>query len=138
MFRRSGGSTRVLDEIFDAGAIIVGRRMFELSGAGGRRSPIRDVRVFVVTHKPPTNDAFVGSPFAFITEGIGRAVERAVEAAGGRMVYVAGGATIAQQAFSAGLVDEIQIHLTPVLRGRGVHLFDGTAPKGAVQLEQTA
>jgi dihydrofolate reductase len=82
MFRTSGGSTRVLDEIFDAGAIIVGRRMLELSGAWGRRSPIRDVPVFVVTPKPPTKD--VGSPFAFITEGIGRAVERAVEAAGGQ------------------------------------------------------
>jgi dihydrofolate reductase len=136
MFRTSGGSTRVLDEIFEAGAILVGRRLFDLTGAWGGRSPIRNAPVFVVTHEPPTAYAFDGSPFTFVTEGIERAVEHAVEAAGAKMVYIAGGATIAQQALSTGLVDEIQIHLAPVLFGEGVHLFFDVAPEGAVRLEQ--
>jgi dihydrofolate reductase len=90
----------------------------------------------VVTHKPPKKDAFVGSPFAFITEGIGRAVERAVEAAGGRMVHVAGGATIAQQALRP--ASSAKSRFTSRRSPWGVHLFDGAAPKGALQLEQTA
>jgi hypothetical protein len=69
-FRASGGSTFVLDEIFEAGAILVGRRMFDLASAWGSRSPIRDAPVFVVTHKPPTKHAFDGSPFTFVTDGI--------------------------------------------------------------------
>jgi dihydrofolate reductase len=137
MFRTSGGSTLVLDEIFEAGAILVGRRMLDLAGAWGGRSPIRNAPVFVLTRKPPTEYEFDGSPFTFVTDGIERAVERAVRAAGAKMVYIAGGATIAQQALSTGLADEIQIHLAPVLFGEGVHLFDGVAPEGAVRLEQT-
>jgi hypothetical protein len=70
MFRASGGSTFVLDEIFEAGAILVGRRMFDLASAWGSRSPIRDAPIFVVTHKPPTKHAFDGSPFTFVTDGI--------------------------------------------------------------------
>jgi len=64
-----------------------------------------------------------GTSFTFVTEGIESAVERARSAAGEKDVYLAGGASVAQQALAAGLLDELQIHLVPVLLGGGVPLF---------------
>jgi dihydrofolate reductase len=65
-----------------------------------------------------------GTTFTFVTDGIESAVEQARAAAGERDVLVAGGASVVQQCLSAGLLDEIQIHLVPVLLREGVRLFD--------------
>jgi dihydrofolate reductase len=81
--------------------------------------------VFVVTHharEPLAKER--GTTFTFVTDGIESALEQARDAAGGRDVAVAGGANVAQQYLKAGLIDELQIHLVPVLLGAGARLFD--------------
>jgi dihydrofolate reductase len=65
-----------------------------------------------------------GTSFVFVTDGIEAALDRARAAAGGKNVAIAGGASIAQQYLRSGLLDEIQIHLVPLLLGDGVRLFD--------------
>jgi dihydrofolate reductase len=93
--------------------------------------------VFVVTHEardPVATEG--GTTFTFVTAGIESALAQARAAAGDRDISVAGGANIAQQYLKAGLLDEIQIHLVPVLLGGGVRLFDDPGPH-RVELERT-
>lgn len=135
-FKSAGASVQVFDELFaQAGAVVVGRRMFELAHGWGGEFPINGLHAFVVTHGPPA--AFAGSKaFTFVTDGVASAIEQAKALAGKKIVYVGGGASIAQQALREGLVDEIQIHIAPVLLGAGVRLFDNVAPDDAIWLEQ--
>jgi len=65
-----------------------------------------------------------GTTFFFVTDGIESALRQAMEAAGGKDVSLGGGATAAQQYLSAGLIDEVEIHLVPLLLGGGARLFD--------------
>jgi dihydrofolate reductase len=86
--------------------------------------------VFVLTHHP--RDAVTkqgGTSYTFVTDGIESALEEARAAAGDKDVAVAGGADVVQQCLEAGLLDELQIHLAPLVLGGGVRLFDdlGTA-----------
>lgn len=134
-FKTSGGSTEVLDELFgSAGAVVVGRRMFDVAQGWGGNPPLRDVPTFVVTHHVPEEFAGEGSAFTFVTDGIEIAIEQAKATAGDKKVATGGGADIAQQCIRAGLVDEIQIHLAPLLLGEGVRLFDDLGP-GPIELE---
>jgi len=117
-----------------AGALVTGRRQFDLTHGWGGRHPI-DVPVFVVTHEAPA--AWVskdGTPFTFVTEGVAAAIAQAQAVAGQKMVIV-DGASVVQQALRAGLVDEIGMDLIPVLLGQGVRYFDhlGGHP---IELEQ--
>jgi dihydrofolate reductase len=80
---------------------------------------------FVVTHHPPPGRDDGPVEFVFVPEGVGAAVELTREAAGDRYVTVGGGADIARQCLAAGLVDEIQLHVVPVVLGDGVPLFAG-------------
>ena len=141
----SGGETDVDSEMMEeslrsTGAVVMGRRMFS-GGAGpweddpnadgwwGDEPPFH-VPVFVVTHHPrEAVQKQGGTSFAFVTEGVDSAVEQARAAAGDQDVSVAGGATVVQQCFAAGLLDEIQIHLVPVLLGAGVRLFEHATPR---------
>ena len=88
--------------------------------------------VFVLTHherEPLVKDG--GTTFHFVTDGIGSALEQARAAAGDQDISLAGGAGVAQQYLAAGLLDEFQLHVVPVVLGGGVRLFDGaTAPAG--------
>jgi dihydrofolate reductase len=116
----------LLTEAVDAvGAIIAGRGTYDLSvpwwGADGPTGPAR-VPVFVLTHAEP-EDAPEGGVYTFVTDGIERALEQAKAAAGEKDVAVMGGAHIGQQYIAAGLVDEISIHLVPVLFGDGTRMF---------------
>jgi dihydrofolate reductase len=77
-----------------------------------------------------------GTSFTFVTDGIETALERARAAAGGKNVAVAGGADVAQQYLRVGLLDEIQIHLAPMLLGEGVRLLD-SLDADRVKLEVT-
>jgi dihydrofolate reductase len=88
----------------------------------------------VLTHSVPTKAAKGETTFNFVTDGIESAIEKGRVAARDKDVVVGGGANIAQQYFRAGLLDEIQIHLIPMLLGSGIRLFDHTAP---VELENT-
>ena len=81
--------------------------------------------VFIVTHharEPVTKEG--GTTFTFVTDGIESALEQAREAAGGKDIGLSGGANVAQQYLKAGLVDEMELHVVPVLLGAGARLFD--------------
>lgn len=117
------------------GAIVSGRRMFDVAGAWGGKHPL-GAPVFVVTHSVPQEWVKEGSPFTFVTDGVESAVEQAKKVAGNKNVGV-GGANITQQCIKLGLLDEIHIDLVPVLLGDGIRLFDhlGAAP---IELESTS
>jgi dihydrofolate reductase len=134
----------VRESVASTGAVVMGRRMFS-GGAGpwsddpnadawwGDTPPFR-VPVFILTHHPRESvEKQGGTTFHFVTDGVEAALERARDAAGDRNVAVAGGADVAQQFLRAGLLDEMLIHLSPILLGDGVRLFDGVGAD--VQLE---
>ena len=108
------------------GAVIAGRRTYDLSlpwwGADGPAGPAR-VPVFVVTHAEP-EEVPEGGVYTFVTDGIESALEEAKAAAGDKDVAVMGGADIGQPYIRAGLIDEISIHLVPVLLGGGTRMFE--------------
>jgi dihydrofolate reductase len=131
----SPASAQVIRELVEStGAIVSGRRLFDVANGWNGRHPA-DVPVFVVTHHIPQEWVKRGSPFTFVTDGVASAVEQARKAAGNKNVGV-GGANVAQQCLKAGLIDEIQIELVPVLLGKGIRFFEylGIEP---VKLEQT-
>jgi dihydrofolate reductase len=114
----------------DTGAMVSGRRTFDIAGGWKDGHPI-DVPNFVVTHDPPATGEW--SPrVEFVTEGVERAVELARQAAGDRNVSV-GAASVARQVLEAGLLDEINLDVAPVLLGAGVRLLDGVGPVDLVQ-----
>lgn len=117
------------------GAMVCGRRMFDIARAWGGNPP-GGGNCFVVTHTAPQEWVKEGSPFTFVTDGVESAVRQAQQAAGDKNVGISS-ANIAQQCIKASLLDEIQIDLAPVLLGAGVRLFErlGITP---VQLEQLA
>jgi dihydrofolate reductase len=88
----------------------------------------------VLSHQARQSVAKGGATFTFVDTGIESALAQAQAAAGEKAICVAGGATTAQQFLQAGLIDEVQIHLVPVLLGEGIRLFDHGAP---MELEQT-
>jgi len=119
-----------------AGATIMGRRMFgggdgpwdeSWRGWWGEEPPFHHP-VFVLTHHPREPLAMEGTTFTFVTDGIESALEQARAAAAGRDVAVGGGAEIIQQYLRAGLLDELQVHVAPILLGGGTRLFDGVGP----------
>jgi dihydrofolate reductase len=117
------------------GAIISGRRMFDVAGAWGGKHPM-NVPVVVLTHNVPQEWADrEDSPFTFVTDGLEAAIEQARLIAGDNNIGV-GGADITRQCLKMGLLDEIGIDLVPVLLGDGVRLFEemGIEP---VELEIT-
>jgi dihydrofolate reductase len=120
------------------GAIVAGRRTYDISvgwwGADGPAGPAR-VPVFVVTHAEP-EEASEGGVYTFVTGGIESALEQAKAAAGDKHVAVMGGAETGQRFIRTGLVDEISIHLVPVLFGSGTRLFEHLG-KEHIQLETT-
>jgi dihydrofolate reductase len=125
VFKVSRASADFLRESWSMmGASVTGRRTFEIAhGWGGNPPGGPNARYFVVTHTTPQEWVKPGSPFTFVTDGIESAIEKAKRAAGDKNVDLMG-ASIVQQAIKAGLVDEIQVDLAPVLLGGGVHLFN--------------
>jgi dihydrofolate reductase len=136
----SGGETNVDSEVVEeslgsAGATVMGRRMFSGGEGPWEDDPNADAwwgddppfhhPVFILTHhrrEPVTKQG--GTTFTFVADGIESALEQARAAAGDKDVAVGGGANVAQQYLKAGLLDELQIHLVPVLLGDGVRLFE--------------
>ena len=123
-----------IDQIVDAGAFIMGRNMFgpirdehdpEWHGWWGADPPYHGP-VFVLTHHPREDLPMDGgTTFHFVTDGIQEALERARAAAGERNVAVAGGASTVNQFLAAGLIDELRVHISPLILGAGERLFDG-------------
>jgi dihydrofolate reductase len=137
---REGGetnaSTPVMEEaLAGVGATIMGRNMFgggpgpwgedPWNGWWGDDPPFH-TPVFVLTHherEPLEMEG--GTTFTFVIDGIESALAQAKAAAGGRDVSLGGGADAARQYLSAGLVDELQLNVVPVLLGEGTRLLDG-------------
>jgi dihydrofolate reductase len=103
------------------GAIVTGRRTFDLAGGWAGAHPM-DAPVWIVTHNPP--DGYDDAPFTFVTDGVESAVEQAREAAGDGLVGVAGG-SIVRQGLNAAVLDAVRVSLAPVLLGDGIRFFDG-------------
>jgi dihydrofolate reductase len=142
-------SSRVLEEeLANIGATIMGRNMF-----GGHPGPWSSTQpwkgwwgdnppfhhpVFVLTHHPrPPLAMDGGTTFTFVTDGIAAALELARSSAGGHDVALAGGADVARQYLSAGLVDEMEIHLVPTLLGKGERPFGGIDDLHGLRLVRT-
>jgi dihydrofolate reductase len=107
------------------GAFLMGRRMFDEGEVGWPDPPPFRAPVFVLTHherEPWERQG--GTTFTFVTDGPDAALERAKSAAGGKDVLVAGGAETWAQFLNAGLLDQLEIHLAPLLLGAGIRLFD--------------
>jgi dihydrofolate reductase len=134
-FKVSPQSAEMLRGVFSSlGAIVTGRRTFDITNGWGGRHPL-DVPVVVLTHTVPDGWGYEGSPFTFVTDGVQSAVEKAGELAGGKHVAV-GAASLVQQCLRAGLLDEVHVDLVPVLLGGGVRLFDNLGPEH-IELERT-
>src|SRR4029450_10032866 len=103
------------------GATVVGRNMYEAAGHWGDMNPF-GVPVFVVTHRPEEEPAT--GEFTFVG-GFAEAVELAKRAAGDKAVSIGGGADVIRQALDAGIVDELDIIVAPVILGGGKQLFQG-------------
>ena len=103
------------------GALICGRRLFELTNAWGGRHPL-GCPVVVVTHGVPDGWPREGLPFHFVTDGVESAVAKAKAIAGDKIVAVAT-PTITQQCLDLGLLDVIRVNLAPVLMGDGIPFF---------------
>jgi len=110
------------DMMQQTGAIVSGRRLFDVAEAWGGKHPM-EVPVVVLTHSIPKEWDYEGTPFTFVTEGVEAAVEAAQRIAGDKNVGV-GGADITRQCLKLGLLDELAIDLVPVLLGEGVRLFE--------------
>ncbi|WP_353509399.1 dihydrofolate reductase family protein [Intrasporangium sp.] len=125
------------EQIAALGAVITGRRNYDDSirwwGADGPSGPARRP-VFVVTHSAPATAPEEGV-YQFVTDGIESALSQARAAAGDGVVTVMGGADVAQQYLEAGLVDELSIHVVPVLFGTGLPAFQGLDLGEHVQFE---
>ena len=122
-FMTSENSAQLLREALGSvGAIVGGRRYFDLADGWGGRHPM-GVPVYILTHQPPA-DWPTDSTIHFVTDGVMSAVAQAREAAGGRDIGVATPDVI-RQCLDAEVLDEIQINLIPVVLGQGRPLFDG-------------
>ncbi len=124
------------DDLLDSvGAVVMGRTSFDKNegdGGWGERGPRGDTPCFVVTHHEPTS---VHPPvFTFVTDGVVSAIDQAKQTAGDKVVHLHG-ATVMQQALPLGLVDEIRVHVIPVLLGGGTPLF--ATLDSAIRLERT-
>jgi dihydrofolate reductase len=119
--------TEMLQEsIRMTGAVVMGRRAYDMA-AGDLTGYEYQVPIFVLTHHVPEKIAKGQNEFLkviFVTDGVESAIEQAKAAAGDKDVTVVGGASTAQQLMRAGLVDEIEIGIMPVLLGEGLSFFE--------------
>jgi len=146
---KANASSRVVQKTMSGiGATIMGRNMF-----GGHPGPWNPAKpwngwwgdnppfhhpVFVLTHHPrPPLALEGGTTFTFITDGIEAALAQARRAAGGKDVALAGGASAGREYLNAGLVDEMELHVAPILLGAGERLFDGVRDLHGLELVRT-
>ena len=132
-FRTSAASAQHLKDLTErTGALLVGRHLYDFTNAWGGRHPM-DVTTVVLTHRLPEDRPAEDENFVFVTEGIEAAVAKAKEIAGDLDVGVNGG-QMARQCLDAGLLDEVNVDIVPVLLGAGTPFFSelGTKP---VQLD---
>jgi dihydrofolate reductase len=135
MFEDAEANAAEMEGILTAGAFIMGRNMFAGPGSGAwdadwrgwwGEEPPYHAPVFVLTHhqREPL-EMQGGTTFNFVTEGIEAAMDQARNAAGTKDVAIAGGADTVRQYLSAGLIDELRLHIAPILLGAGERPLDG-------------
>jgi dihydrofolate reductase len=126
----TGGDDALVRAVFArTGAYIMGRRMFDEGEGSWPKNPPFRAPVFVLTHQP--REPWVregGTTFTFVSDGLDSALRQARAAAGGKDVRVSGGADTIRQFLKRKIVDEMTIHLAPVILGAGVRLFDKVGP----------
>jgi dihydrofolate reductase len=134
VFKVEGNNKQVVDEMIErSGAMIAGRRTYDITDGWGGSHPIKGLPIFILSHSVPRDIPQGDSKITFVTDGIESAIEQAKAAAGDKDVGI-GGASAAQQALKAGLVDELVIHVSPYILGNGVRLFEHLGDD-AIQLE---
>ena len=138
----------VAETIAATGATVMGRKMFSGGSGPWEDDPMADGwwgddppfhgPVFILTHhaRDPVEKEG-GTTFTFVTDGIESALEQARAAAGDKDVTLGGGADVASQYLDAGLLDEIQLHVAPILLGGGARLFENPGGAALPRLEQT-
>jgi dihydrofolate reductase len=131
--RPSGVDGQVFDEFMATGAIVAGRGTFEPAGGWGGDHH-GGAPIFIYSRREPGID-ISGWPLVTYVSDVETAFARAKEAAGEKNVLVHGAAT-AQLGLAAGLLDELEIHVIPVLLGQGRRLFDNLSPEH-IELERT-
>ncbi|MFD0202438.1 MULTISPECIES: dihydrofolate reductase family protein [Saccharothrix] len=129
----------VIEENFEAaGAYVMGRRMADGGEVPWGEEPPFRAPVFVVTHRPRQKlERKGGTSFTYVTDGVASAVEQAKAVAGGKDVAVAGGGSLVRQVLAAGLLDELDLHIAPVVLGTGLRLLDadlGLGHKEGIEL----
>lgn len=144
---RSPIDEAVLARSFEAtGAVVMGRRLFDIVdgpngwseevGYGHDQDQSAAPPCYVVTHEPPAQ-VRLAARFRFVTEGVAAAITRGRATAGDKDVIIMGGANVIDQCLAAGLVDELRIHLSPLLVGGGTRLFDLVGPTRLIQRDVT-
>ncbi|MEV0272256.1 dihydrofolate reductase family protein [Hamadaea sp. NPDC050747] len=142
---RSPIDEAVLARSFEqTGAVVMGRRLYDIVdgpngwndevGYGHDQDQSAAPPCYVVTHEPPAH-VRLANRFRFVTQGVAAAVDQARAAAGDKDVVVMGGANVIDQCLAGWLVDELRIHLSPLLLGGGTRLFDLVGPTTLRQLE---
>jgi dihydrofolate reductase len=140
----NASSAVVEEEKANVGAHIMGRAMFGPPGGGpwpdepwngwwGEDPPFH-TPVFVVTHHEREPLTLSETTFTFVTDGVDAAMEQAKAVSDGKDVFISGGADVINQCLAAGLLDEIEVHVTPLILGGGERLFEGVGPD--LKLEQ--
>lgn len=137
----------VQEEYANVGAEIMGRGKFGPPSRGawgddawqgwwGDNPPFHKP-VFVLTHHPREPLTLADTTFTFVTDGVEAALEQARAAAGDKDVFIGGGATTINQFLAAGLLDELELHVVPVVLGGGARLFEGIGPDVRLELLRT-
>ena len=145
----AGGEENVSDAVFDevnanVGVEIMGRGKFGPAGRGawgddpwrgwwGEDPPFHKP-VFVLTHHEREPLTLTDTTFTFVTDGIESALEQAREAAGDKDIFIGGGAATINEYLAAGLIDELELHVVPLLLGGGARLFVGVGPEVKLEL----
>jgi dihydrofolate reductase len=138
-----GGEEGVSDDVFreaiaNVGAEIMGRGKFGPPGRGpwgdaawqgwwGDRPPFHKP-VFVLTHHEREPLTLSDTTFTFVTDGIASALNQARAASGDKDVFIGGGANVINEFLAAGLLDELELDVVPIVLGGGARLFDGVGP----------
>ncbi|WP_320067225.1 dihydrofolate reductase family protein [Micromonospora sp. RTGN7] len=128
---QDANSDVVAESFGSAGAYVMGRRMADGGEVPWGDEPPFRAPVFVVTHRP--REPLLrggGTSFTYVTDGVASAVEQARAVAGGKDVAVAGGGSLVRQVLKAGLLDELELHVVPVVLGTGLRLFDADLDLG--------
>lgn len=144
----NASSAVMADELANVGAEVMGRGKFGPAGRGpwgddawrgwwGEDPPFHKP-VFVLTHHQREPLTLSDTTFTFVTDGIEAALAQATEAAGDRDVYIGGGADVINQYLAAGLVDELELHVVPMILGGGARLFDGLGQNVKLDLLRVA